>query len=191
MFKKAKVSFKNKVIFESDFRADIDRAFCVVSKMLFNNRINVDGSIDVNQAAMLRKYEVWSYIYYLYYHNQSIIEEFVAMQDPKSGKASAVRFYEVVRAVVNNPLLAEDSIQPLDVNTLVYFVNFMVHKYQMDMMNPVVVYLQGLLSNKEAVTRLKDFTLVTGRPPNEVEIITDPDRLSAANVTVRVVEKNT
>lgn len=191
MFIKAKLSFKNKTVFESDFQPNVDRAFCIVSKMLFNNRINVDGSINVEQAAMLRKYELWSYIYYLYYHNNSIIDEFQEMQEPSSGKASAVRFYKVVRETVQNPLLEKDSFQPLDPNTLIYFINILVHKYGQDMMNPVVVYLQQLLTNKEAIAKLKTITLVTGRPEKNVEIISDPEKIASTNVKIRVIEKNT
>jgi len=189
-FKKTKLAFSNKMIFDSDFRASIDRAFCVVSKMLFNGRINVDGSIDVEKAGLLRKYEVWSYIYYLYYHNHGIIEEFAAMKNVENGKVSAYQMYEEVRKVVNSPYIPLGSMLPFDINGLIYFVNFMVHKYRMDLMNPVVNYLQGLLSNRDAVAKLQQFTLVTGRPPNDVEVVTDPEKIADADIKIRVVERN-
>ena len=189
MFKKEKISFRNKVIFDSDFKASIDRAFCVVAKMLFDGRVNVDGSINVEQVGYLRKYQLWSYIYYLYHHNHSIVEEFSNMMNPENGKVSASRMYEEVRRVVNNPTIPEGSVLPFDVNSLIYFINIMVHKYKMDMMNPVVNYLQQLLSNRDAISKLQSFTLVTGRSPNEVEVITDPERIANSDIKVRVVER--
>jgi hypothetical protein len=189
MFTKAKVAFTNAIIFGSNFKPNIDTAFCVVSRMLFEGKINVDGSIDPDKAGIVHKHELWSYIYYLYYHNFNIIVEFKEMQDEKKQKASAVKFYDIVKRTVNNPLISKEEVVPFDISTLIFFVNYMVHTYGMNMMNPVVVYLQGLMSNKEAMAKLKSFTLVTGRPPNEVEVISDPEKLSAANITVRVVEK--
>lgn len=190
-FEKSRLSFKNKVVFESDFSPNVNRCFCVVAKMLFNNRINVDGTIDVDQAAFLRKYEVWSYIYYLYYYNNSVVEEFAGMRDPLNGKASAYRMYEQVRLIVRSPYIPEEGIAPFDVNSLVYFINFMIAKYGLNMMNPVVSYLQQLVSNRSAIQKLESITLVTGRPPYDVEIVNDPEKIANANVKVRVIEKQT
>lgn len=161
--------------------------------MLFENHINIDGTINVDTASLLRKYEIWSYIYYLYYYNHSVIQEFADMKNAKTGKASAMQFYDVVRRVVQNPLIPEtsDNVVPFDVNTLIFFVNKMINTYGNNMMNPVVVYLQKLLENKCAARKLQGLTLVTGRPPNEVEVLHDHEQISNANVSIRVVEKNT
>lgn len=150
MFTKFKLSFTSAVVFEKEFKPSIDNAFCVVSRMMFLNMINIDGSINEEQVGLLKVYELWSYIYYLYYYNHSSVETFAAMKDEKDGKASALLFYETVRGEVDNPFVGSDEILPLDVNTLAYFINKMVHTYGKNMRNPVVDYL------KEIVRRIMD-----------------------------------
>lgn len=184
MYQKSKLSFKNQTIFEKAFRPNIDKAFCVVSKMMFFNTINVDGSINPEKESQLHKYELWSYIYYLYYYNNTSVEEFARMKNPDNGKANAVRFYRSVQEVVQNSFVPDDKILPFDVRTLSFFINTLIHKYGNDLRNPVVDYLQQLLNNKEAMAQLKKFTLVTGQPPGNVSIVTDPQNVRRSNIRV-------
>jgi hypothetical protein len=185
MFKKAGLSFKNKLVFEKDFKPSVDNSFCVVSKMMFFNRINIDGTINVDQASFLKKYELWSYIYYLYYYNNSSVEEFVDMKNSKDGKANAVLMYKVVQKVVDNQFIKEGEIVPFDVNTLVYFINVITQRYGENLRNPVVDYLRKLVNNKDAMDQIRQFSLVTGRQPGNVVMVTDPKDMQNANIKVR------
>lgn len=178
MYQKKKLAFTNRVVFEK-FSPAIDKCFCVVSKMMFANRINIDGSINMEQAGFLKKSDLWSYIYYLYYYNNTSVEEFASMRDEEKGKASALRFYEVVKAVVQNRFVAEERIIPLDVNTLIFFINSIVHKYGEDMKNPVVDYLKSFLDKHRDMVRLNKLSVVTGRENVEVA-------KNASNANVKV-----
>ena len=188
MFKKARLTFKDPAVFEKDFKGNLESSFCIISKMLFNNRINVDGTIDVAQGGFLRKYELWSYIYYLYYYNNSSVEEFVKMKDPKSGKASALLFYETVRNTVDNQFIGEDEIVTMDVNTLIYFINIIVHKYGDNLRNPVVDYLKQLVFrlsiDKTTLDKLKGISVVTGTNDVDIKIVTSPEEINSSNIKV-------
>lgn len=186
MFIKSKLSFKNAMVFDKRFKPRLDHCFCVVSRMLFNNRINVDGSIDMENAGFLTKYELWSYIYYLYYYNNSSIDEFVAMKNKDNSKASAMLFYQSVKKVIQNQYVADDEVVAFDVNSLVYFINMTVHKYGTDLRNPVIDYLRRILGSKDAVAKLSNFTLVTGRPETNVQVVTKPENVKNANIKVRL-----
>jgi hypothetical protein len=188
MFEKAKLTFKDPAVFEKDFKTNVDTSFCIISKMLFNNRINIDGSIDLHQGGFLRKYELWSYIYYLYYYNNSSVEEFVKMKNPQTGKASALLFYESVRDVVDNQFIEKDDIVSMDVNTLIYFINFMVHKYGDNLRNPVVDYLKQLVYrmsfDSSFIKKLKGVSVVTGNDDVDIKIVTKPEDINSSNIKV-------
>lgn len=183
-FKKSELSFRNKTVFEKDFRANIDKTFCVVSKMMFMNRLNVDGSINIDQVGFLKKYELWSYIYYLYYYNNTSLEEFAGMKNRENGKANALLFYKNVSSVVDNQFISNGEIMPLDVNTLAYFVNLMVRKYGADMRNPVIDYLRHILNSPEAIDKIRQFTLSTGMKPGNVTIVSNPQDVDKADIKV-------
>jgi len=182
MFTKARLSFAHKLVFEKDFKPNIERAFCVVSRMMFEDRINIDGTINMEQAGYLKKWQLWSYIYYLYYYNNSSVEEFVTMKNPKNGKANAVLFYESVRKVIQNQYIGQDEITPFDVNSLIYFINVVSQKYGEDMKNPVVDYLRKILRSKSAVDQISKFTLVTGTKEGQVQLVNKEEN---ANIKVK------
>jgi hypothetical protein len=175
MFARAKLSFMNQAVFEKEFKSSIDNAFCVVSKMMWLNRINVDGTINMDQATLLKKYELWSYIYYLFYHNHSTLDVFSAMKSEDNGKANAVLFYKTVATVVDNQFIKQSmdngKFVAFDVNTLIYFVNTVVQKYGEDLTNPVVQYLQRIVNSPETIEKIRKFTLLTGKQPGNVEIV--------------------
>lgn len=187
MFVKAKLSFANEAVFEKDFKPTIDHAFCVVSKMMWLNRINIDGTIDMEQATLLRKYEIWSYIYYLFYNNHSTLDLFASMKSEDNGKANALLFYKAVAGKVKNQFIdeamAKNKLVAFDVNTLIYFVNMVVQEYGADLTNPVVQYLQRIVSNPETIEKLRQFTLVTGKYPGNVQVVKG-DALNSADIKV-------
>lgn len=200
MYEKQKVAFTNKEIFGTKFSSNIDTSFCTVSKMLFANIINIDGSIDMSKVSSLKKEQLWSYIYYMFYFNNKNEKtpEFVSMKTEKNNKANAVKFYEVVLATVQKDYPAKNigvgKPYPFDENTLVYFINIIVHKYNNSLVNPVIDYLNQILS-KEIIPTLGSLSIKTGNNSgtgNNVTIITDPAKMSNANVKVnfKVTEIN-
>ncbi len=190
MFSKKKLAFTNELVFEK-FKADFDKCFCVVSKMMIKDVLNIDGSIDITKTGELKKYELWSYIYYLYYFNNTTLEEFALMKDnDNKGKASAIKFYEVVRNTVNNQFVPQDKIIPLDVNTLSYFINILVHKYEENLTNPIVHYLQKLLNRKSDMIKLGKLSISTGNTGKNVEIVTNSNNVKNSNVRIRMNVKS-
>jgi hypothetical protein len=74
---------------------------------------------------------------------------------------------------------------PFDENTLVYFINIIVHKYNNTLVNPVIDYLNQILS-KEIIPTLGSISIKTGNSNGKnVTIITDPTKMSNANVKVK------
>lgn len=168
-FTRKPVIFTSAEVFDKQFRANIETCFCVVSKMMFKNIINIDGSIDMEQLVNVKKYELWSYIYYLYMHNNTTISEFMRMKNPSTGKADATRFYNIVyeddaanlvpTTPANwgkgkkSPELARVQSPNNSAVRLVYFINNIIHTYQTEIVNPVIDYLNQLLK-KEIITKL-------------------------------------
>ena len=156
--------------------------------MLFADIINIDGSIDINKASSVKKDNLWSYIYYLYHFNQKNekTEIFLKMRSEKNGKANATRFYDAVTATVASDMNSK-NIKPVpafDENTLIYFINIVVHKYDKVLINPVIEYLNKILS-KEIIPTLGSLAIKTGPTSGKnVTIITDPSKLANANVKV-------
>lgn len=185
MYKKSELTFKSLIVFGRYFKPYIDHSFCIVSKMMFMNKINIDGTINDDQAGYLKRHDLWSYIYYLYYHNNSSVEEFVQMKNKETGKASALLMYKVVQAVVQNQFIANDDIIPFDVNTLIYFINVITQKYGENLRNPVVDYLRNILSNKDAVESIRKFAIRTGVTSGNVVLVTDPKEVDNANIKVK------
>lgn len=172
VFKKKQVSFKTIEVFGTGFKTDVEVCFCIVSKLLFRNVINIDGSIDMEQLVNVQKKEIWSYIYYMYQYNNATIPEFIKMKNPTTGKADGQQFYNVVfddidisnetngNIVVNknsNTNINSKKIRNVgtDIVRLVYFINKMVHTYKSDLINPVVDYLKQLMK-KEVFTKLSE-----------------------------------
>jgi hypothetical protein len=172
MFKKQRVSFKSRDIFENKFSTNIDNCFCVVSKMLFARIVNIDGSIDLDKIAALGKHELWSYIFYLYHFNKDSVQEFTEMRNPKDGKANAVLFYDSVMKVHGGGSFSKDA--------LVYFINKMVHTRELR--NPIVEYVQDIL-NREVIPALGSLTVKANS--GLLKVVTDPKEAEESNVKVR------
>lgn len=160
--KKKQVSFSTHEVFDVGFKPDVEACFCIVSRMLFKNVINVDGSIDMEQLVNVRKKELWAYIYYLYQYNNSTIPEFVRMKNPSSGKADGQLFHDTVyddKDFKNSNSANSNTNVPKTVGTdivrLVYFINKMIHTYKSDLVNPVIDYLKQLMK-KEMLTKLSE-----------------------------------
>ena len=195
--KKRMVAFTNIQVFDKKFKADIEACFSTVAKMLFAKKIGVDGSVDTTNTVNLRKYELWSYIYYLFYYNNTSIEEFASMKSKGGlGGASAENFYKTVRDVVDNRYVTAlsietgkpDAVVPFDIQTLAYFLNYIIHKYEDDLSNPIIDYVKEILRSKETLQKLNSIIVKTS--PNakgNVKIVAgDQNAKSADNANVRI-----
>jgi hypothetical protein len=202
-YTKKRIAFTNKAIFEyPKFKPDIEKCFCIVSRMMYENRINVDGTIDMEQAGYVRKYQLWAYIYYLYYYNSSSLDDFQAMKTKdenasslsdariRVGKASGEKFFMVVREAVQNGFVKDDEVTAFDVNTLIYFINLMHQRYQGVISNPIAQYLEGLLARKGDLVRLARVSVVTGDPKNALKILTDPSNIEKANIKITMTQSS-
>jgi hypothetical protein len=190
MFEKKRIAFSIKRIFGSKFKPSIDICFCTVSKMLFNGKINTDGTIDITQLANLKIDELWSYIYYLYFYNHTNVTVFKSMKNETNGKASAEQFYGTVIS------MAEVEVETLNINsqpakafdptTLIIFINEVIEEFGKELINPVFDYL-GILLKKNILTRLSGITIKTNETSNSVDnnkikIVTDNAGIKNANV---------
>jgi len=184
MYKKLKLSFKNKDVFDSKFKPNLDTCFCIVSKLLLSGVINPDGSIQMEKAVSLKKHELWSYIYYLFYYNNKTIPEFIKMKIVRTEKASAVLFYESVQDATNSKVNSRDTMPALDINVLVYFINKMIHQYEDNLINPVIDTLKQIIK-KEIIPNFGSFSIKTGNSGENVKILTNPEDIKNANVKVR------
>lgn len=188
MFKKQRVSFKRKDIFGQKFSPNIESCFCAVSKLLFADLLNIDGSIDIEKATLLKKEQLWSYIYYLYHfnHENDKTPEFIEMTNKENGKSNATKFYDMVITIVESDEKYK-TIKPapaFDENTLIYFINIIVHKYEGALINPVIDYLNKILS-KEIIPSLGSLSIKTGESSGKnVTIVTEPKDVTNANVKV-------
>jgi hypothetical protein len=175
MFEKQKLQFSNKSVFGYAFKNNIDDCFCKTSKMLFAGKINPDGTVDESRADTFKKSELWSYIYYMYYYNNSDLDEFKAMRTKKTGQANAILFYDVVKTVVDRRTVDinsahEQSVKPLNTLYLIKFINNIIADSGDELVNPVIDYLKMLLS-KKALLNLKGIKLVTGSQSGKFEIV--------------------
>jgi len=195
---RALVNFSHAALFDKKFKPDIETCSCIVGKMVFAKKINIDGSVDVDNMINIRKYELWSYIYYLYYFNNTSIDEFVAMKNTKTGTASAENFYRTVRDVVDNQFVSriniasdkDEVVVPLDPRTLAYFINMIIHKYEEDLANPIMSYLRELVRQKPKAT-FDSLIIKTGDNEN-VKIVpgigknANPNAVRDANVKIDI-----
>lgn len=159
--KKKQVSFSTQEVFDVGFKPDVENCFCTVSRMLFKNVINIDGSIDMEQLVNVRKKDLWAYIYYLYQYNSSNIPEFIKMKNPVSGKADGQLFHDTVyddKEFKNSNANTGVRTIGTDIVRLVYFINKMIHTYKTDLVNPVIDYLRQLMK-KEMLTKLSEIKI--------------------------------
>jgi hypothetical protein len=154
---KKQVSFSTQEVFDVGFKTDVEASFCNVSKMLFKNVINIDGSIDMEQLVNVRKRDLWAYIYYLYQYNNGTIPEFVKMKNLKTGKADGQLFHDVVfdETNINTNVKSKKNNIGTDIVKILYFINKVVHTYKKDLINPVIDYLNKLMK-QEMYTKLSE-----------------------------------
>lgn len=200
MFEKQRIAFTRKEIFGNKFKPTINACFCTVSRMLFGDNINTDGTIDIDKAVNLTKEELWSYIYYLYFYNNTNVSIFKAMKNEENGKASAPNFYSTVISMVDDEDAeggnnAKKPAKPFDTTTLIIFINNVIEEFGRELVNPIFDYLNVIIK-KNIITKLSGITIVTGNNAttgnaNKIKIVTDEKNVANANVKIRLtVDEN-
>jgi hypothetical protein len=172
MFIKKKLAFSDKKVFGYNFRTSIEYCFTKTAKMLFAGKVNYDGTIDETKSDTFTLTELWAYIYYLYYYNNSDLDEFKAMKSKDTGKADAINFYNVVASVsTGQPVdIRLGSHLTLNSKLLISFINKIILTYNDDLVNPMFDYLK-VLSQKHIITKLSGIKLVTGQTNGEFEVV--------------------
>lgn len=185
MYEKSRVAFSRKEIFGNKFKPNINACFCTVSKMLFGDMINTDGTIDIDKSVNLSKEELWSYIYYLYFYNNTNVKVFKSMKNEDNGKASAAHFYDTVISMVAD---AEDDetkpAKPFDTTTLIIFINNVLEEFGKELINPIFDYL-GIILKKNIISRISGISIKTGNESSnsgKIKIVTDEKDVANANV---------
>lgn len=140
-----KLTYDNVLYFGKDFskkkRKGVDYH---VQSMVFDGKINFDGTLDETMLAQMTKSDVWLYIYYLWKNNNKTIPEFKDMtsfratarfgtitSSPKRVVSVVSEFifglYEKLQA--QNPDVQYKVTKFLTVHELILFVNVIVNKY--------------------------------------------------------------
>jgi len=182
MYEKKKVAFTNKKVFGNRFKNNISLCFCKVTKMMFQEKINVNGTINIEMTNDLLLEELWSYIYYLYFYNKGSIDLFKSMMDKKTRKATAIKFYETVIAYtdIRNSETSTKPAKPFDNTILIEFINKVLAEYKDDLINPVFDYLFKIMQREVNLTGI---TVRTGDKGN-VSVMTKPDNVKNSNIKI-------
>lgn len=96
--------FTSTSVFGNGFIPNISSAVCVVGTMLNDNLLKVDGKIAISDLPKIKKYQIWSYIYYLWHYNRNHISVFENMTnfDGKKGIATTQSFLRGIYDVMDN-----------------------------------------------------------------------------------------
>jgi hypothetical protein len=175
MYTKQRIAFSKKELFGNHFKPGMDACFCRVSRLVFEGKIMPDGMIDAANIRGLGKDDLWSYIYYLFFYNNTNIPVFTSMVNQDNGKASAPLFYQAVFQTENTPLNA-------DVPTLIIFINSTIEKYGAELVNPIFDYLKVILNTKNIASKISGISVIARN--SGFEIVTDPQKIQNANVKI-------
>lgn len=200
VFKKRLTKFNDMRIFGKAFKTSITSAFNSVAVLLHHNKVNHDGTIDVQNVGMFSINELWYYIYYLYHYNNQNISEFAEMRD-HNGYARADLFYKsVYKTVKGKEYIPKENelLTPLSEMNLIEFINDIIARYpsvetfpQTGLINPVFDYIK-IIIEKKIEPRLIGFKLKTGIDKNnnlKVEIIPkDNANIEDAPIKVTVIK---
>ena len=183
MYTKQRIAFSKKELFGNHFKPGIDACFCRVSRLVFENKINSNGTIDINKAGQLTRDDLWSYVYYLYFYNNTNIPTFTTMVNQNNGKASAPLFYQAIFGSESTPL-------NVDVPTLILFINESLEKYGDELVNPIFDYLK-VITQKNIMSKISGISVFANNNGSKTgfEIVTNAEKIKNANVKINVVKK--
>jgi len=179
MFEKLRIAYSREEIFGKHFKPSINDSYCMTAKMFFNNKINIDGSIELTKENNFKKEELWSYLYYLYYYNHSTIPTFIEVIDKSKYKSSALKFYNIISKIFNINDNVSKSAKPLENIILIKFINYIIKEYSKDLINPIFDYINILIKTNNM--KLKNLNIKGDK------IITDEEKLKNANIIVKLI----
>lgn len=92
-----RITFNDKSIFGKGFNRNIANTMCVVAKMVNDNVLNMDGTIDRRDHIAYQnvlKRDMWLYVYYLWQHNRhlEVFDKMTLKQNNDIPKGSAKGF---------------------------------------------------------------------------------------------------
>lgn len=173
--KKALVAFDNKEIF-GNFTSGYDNAFAVVARLMILRRMNLDGTIRLKEGEtpeVLNIADLWSYIYYLFYHNHDTIKDFETMKGENDHKgnlrASAENFYKVVADKLG-VTYGKDNLPKFSQEELLYFITLMIQEHDGVLKNPFAQAIKDVVMESEKGV-LSAVSLKTGLTPGVVKVV--------------------
>lgn len=185
-FEKHRLSFtshQGKMVFGKNFKSGRKAAVQTASRLLLSDHLMMDGSIDKSHISYLEDADLWSYIYYLYAFNNEHIPEFTQMKGD-DGLASAERFYDVVKSMVERSALRiQYRIERLSIGDLILFIDKIVAKHSERLVNPVVDhYNEMLLKTHSDSVRNIDVVVRTGR--EAATVVSEPQQVKDSDIVI-------
>lgn len=175
-----------KTIFGEKYKSGIKQCLYVTSKLILEEHINIDGYIDIKYT--IDEYELWSYIYYLYYYNHDIIDEFKQMDNIignqlNTGKINAENMYYVVRSVVEKSRLRTNwNIEKIPLTKLIYFVKHIIDKYGDKIRIPILELYRSHLNDN----RLDSANIKVRTGDKNARINTDPNTIRNSDIVISI-----
>ena len=155
MSSSASPTFTRIDIFGKGFISGLSMTSCVVAKLVNDNILNMDGTIDrtdIEAYARLQKRSLWLYIYYLWQQNHDRVDVFARMSKSVPGggvKASSSNFVsEVVRHLSVKGHVVVDHSNPAK-EDLVEFVNLVIEEYSEVVTIPFLEGIYKRVSKKQ------------------------------------------
>lgn len=191
--RKHRLSFnsnKGKSIFGKNFKSGKVFAMQNTAKLLMSNILEKNGAIKKNKISYLEESDLWSYIAYLYYFNKEHVTEFKHMKG-NDGRASAERFYDVVRSVSGKTsLTTHKSVEKISINDLHYFINHIISRRAKTLVNPVVEHYNNAILRNDIDTLKNDFIknmdIVVRTGMKDARIVTDPDEIQNSDIVISI-----
>lgn len=179
------VSFQGKQVFGEQFKSGKQAAIQNAAKLLLSDQLNDDGTINENNTAYINESELWSYIFYLYYHNRDRIQEFKIMSNEK-GNASAENFYDVVSSVIENTgLKIHYNIRFLTKNELIKFIKIVIGRHKDDINNPVIDHYNAMLQT-DINQYFKNMKVVVRTGRENARIVRDQEDIKNSDIILRI-----
>jgi hypothetical protein len=178
-------TFKSVIDFGAGYASGIKGAVCAVGNLLDKGLLTPHGTIHTPKVGTIRKGELWSYVYYLWYHNHTSIDTFKQMTIYQNhrAKASAVRFVEAIHRVLG----FDTNTKPLGQLTkdnLVAAIHTILSREQ-DIKIPILQRLYQQINRADEIMprefqRLGLSGAMNVKVVPNVEIITDAKNLQSA-----------
>jgi hypothetical protein len=150
------IDFDTQKVFGTHFQPVFCKCFYYVSKILYHEKINLNGTINFEHVHTLKKHELWSYIFYLHYYNHTRIQLFKNME--RHSIPDARRFFNVVMNTLEIPTNAQENPR-VTVENLILFINMIMKSYD-NLYNPLLMYLNKIIE-KNKMLMLQGITIKT------------------------------